>query len=179
LRARPQEEVQTTRAALRLVATRPLTAARLPFAIFIGAILAVGLVALLLLHTMAAQDAFRLQALQHQSADLDDVEEQLAVAEQQQQAPAALAARARSLGMVPTDSIAYVDLHRHGKIVGVVQAAPPPPPPPPPVSKPSPTPTASADGAKKQSAHARTKPATQSTTSKPVHKRAGNTHRHR
>jgi len=174
LRARPQEEVQTTRAALRLVATRPLTAARLPFAIFIGAILAVGLVALLLLHTMAAQDAFRLQALQHQSADLDDIEEQLAVAEQQQQAPAALAARARSLGMVPTDSIAYVDLHRHGKIVGVVQAAPPPPPPP--VAKPSPTPSASADGAKKQSAHARTKPATQS---KPAHKRAGNTHRHR
>jgi hypothetical protein len=177
LRTRPQEEVQTARAALRLVATRPLTAARLPFAIFIGAILAVGLVALLLLHTMAAQDAFRLQALQHRSADLDDVEEQLAVAEQQQQAPAALAQRARSLGMVPTDSIAYVDLHRHGKIVGVVQAAPPPP-----VAKPSPTPSASADSAKTktQSGHAGAKPVSQSqsASSKPAHKRDAKTHRH-
>ena len=153
LRVRPQEEVQTARAALRLVATRPLTAARLPFAIFIGAILAGGLVALLLLHTMAAQDAFRLEALQQRSADLDDVEEQLAVAEQQEQAPAELAARARALGMVPTGSIAYVDLHRHGKIVGVVRAAALPPPPPPVVTPtPSPSPSASAKPAHKPAA---------------------------
>jgi hypothetical protein len=137
-RARPQGEVEARRASLRLVAARPFTAARLPFAIFIGAILAAGLVALLLLHTMAAQDAFRLQALQHESAALDDTEEQLAVADQQQEAPAALGARARALGMVPTGSIAYVDLHHHGRVVGVVQAAQPPPPPPAPSASPSP-----------------------------------------
>ena len=140
-RTRPQREVESHRPSLRLVATRPLTAARLPFAIFIGAILSTGLVALLLLHTMAAQDAFRLQALQKESAALDDTEEQLAVANQQQEAPAALGERARALGMVPTGSIAYVDLHHHGKVVGVVQAAAPPPPPAPSAS---PSPTASA-----------------------------------
>ena len=178
LRARPQDEVQPVRAALRLVATRPLTAARLPFAIFVGAILTVGLVTLLLLHTMAAQDAFRLEALQQRSAQLDDVEEQLAVAEQQEQAPAALAARARSLGMVPTGSIAYVDLHRHGKIVGVVKAALPPPPPP--VATPSPTPSASAAAANKHQAPTRsTKPA-RSRSTKPGHNAAaGKTHRQR
>ena len=136
-RARPQAEVESHQPFLRLVASRPFTAARLPFAIFTGAILAAGLVALLLLHTMAAQDAFRLEALQRESAALDDTEEQLAVANQQQEAPAALGARARALGMVATGSIAYVDLHHHGKVVGVVQAAAPPPPPP------APTPSAS------------------------------------
>ena len=146
-RARPQAEVESHRPSLRLVAARPFTAARLPFAIFIGAILATGLVALLLLHTMAAQDAFRLQALQHESAALDDTEEQLAVANQQQEAPAKLGARARALGMVPTGSIAYVDLHHHGKVVGVVQAAPPPPPPPAPSASPSPSPAAGANNA--------------------------------
>jgi len=178
LRARPQHEVQPARAALRLVATRPLTAARLPFAIFVGAILAVGLVTLLLLHTMAAQDAFRLEALQQRSAELDDVEEQLAVAEQQQQAPAALATRARSLGMVPTGSIAYVDLHRHGKIVGVVKPALPPAPPP--VATPSPTPSTSADAAKKNQAHAGTaKPAPSRSTKTSREPAAGKPHRHR
>jgi hypothetical protein len=145
-RTRPQREVESHRPSLRLVATRPLTAARLPFAIFIGAILSAGLVALLLLHTMAAQDAFRLQALQHESAALDDTEQQLAVANQRQAAPATLGARARALGMVATGSIAYVDLHHHGKVVGVVRAAEPPPPPAPSAS-PSPSPSASASPA--------------------------------
>jgi hypothetical protein len=140
----------------------------LPFAIFIGAILAVGLVALLLLHTMAAQDAFRLQALQRAAGALDDTEQQLAVATEQQESPTVLGARARGLGMVPTGSIAYVDLHHHGKVVGVVQTAAPPPPPP----APSPSATAKA----KPSAKASAKPTGQasSTTHKhPARKPAG------
>ena len=143
-RARPQAEVELRRPSLRLVAARPLTAARLPFAIFIGAILVTGLVTLLLLHTMAAQDAFRLASLQQQSAALDDTTEQLAVANEQAAAPSVLGAHAKALGMVPTGSIAYVELHHHGKIVGVVQAAQPPPPP-----APSPTPSAKANVQKK------------------------------
>jgi hypothetical protein len=111
------------RARLRLVATRPLTVGRLPFALLVGGILAAGLVALLLLHTLAAQDAFRLQDLQRQHAELADVEQELALAEQQRQAPSSLAARARALGMVPTGSIAFVRPGKHGKIVGVVHPA--------------------------------------------------------
>jgi hypothetical protein len=148
---------------LRLVAGRPLTAARLPFAIFVGSILATGLVVLLLLHTMAAQDAFRLESLQHESAQMSDTRQQLALAEQQREAPTALAARARALGMVPTGSIAFVELHHRGKIVGVVQAVPSPPPPAPsatatPSASPSASPNASGSPVPSASADASAKP---------------------
>jgi len=159
-RARPQAEVESHRPSLRLVAARPLTAARLPFAIFIGSILVAGLVTLLLLHTMAAQDAFRLESLQQQSSALDDTTEQLAVANEQAAAPASLGAHARALGMVPTGSIAYVDLHHHGKIVGVVQAAPPPAPPP----APSPSLSPSASAAANTSGRHHAAPANQQAT---------------
>lgn len=159
-RLRPQAEVESHQPFLRLVATKPLTVSRLPFAIFIGGILVSGLVALLLLHTMAAQDAFRLASLQKQSAALDDTEQQLAVANQQQAAPAALGARARALGMVPTGSIAYVELHHHGKIVGVVQAAPSPPPAAP---SPSATPSPSASPSASAKPTASTKPTARTT----------------
>jgi len=111
------------RATLRLVATRPLTIGRLPFALLVGGILSAGLVALLLLHTLAAQDAFRLQDLQREQAQLADVEQELSLAQQQQEAPASLAERARALGMVPTGSIAFVKPGHKGKIVGVVKPA--------------------------------------------------------
>jgi hypothetical protein len=114
---------ERTRPALRVVPHRAAIAGRLPFAIVVGGILGAGLIALLLLHTMAAQDAFRLHDLQRQSAELRDTQQQLQVASQQAQAPAALAARAGRLGMVPTGSISFVRL-RSGRLVGVAHAAP-------------------------------------------------------
>lgn len=142
VRTRPQVEVESSHPLLRIVASKPLTAARLPFAIFVGSILVVGLVVLLLLHTMAAQDAFRLESLQQENAQLADTQQQLALAEQQRESPTTLAARARALGMVPTGSIAFVELHHHGKIVGVVEPVPSPAPPAP---SPTATPSASAN----------------------------------
>ena len=65
------------RPALRVVPHRVAIAGRLPFAIVVGGILATGLIALLLLHTMAAQDAFRLHDLQRQAAELRDTQQQL------------------------------------------------------------------------------------------------------
>lgn len=118
-----------TRPALRVVPHRVTIAGRLPFAVIVGVILGSGLIALLLLHTMAAQDAFRLHDLQRQAADLRDTQQGLEVASQQMQAPASLAARARALGMVPTDSISFVRL-RSGRLVGVAHAAPAPAPAP-------------------------------------------------
>jgi hypothetical protein len=97
-------------------------AGRAPFVLLVGAILGAGLVALLMLHTLAAQDAFRLHSLQKQSKTLADVEQQLALAEQQAEAPSALAARAKALGMVPTGELRIVR-HRDGRIVGVATAA--------------------------------------------------------
>jgi hypothetical protein len=112
-----------SRPALRVVPRRAAIAGRLPFALLVGGILGAGLISLLLLHTMAAQDAFRLHDLQRQAADLRDTQQQLEVASQQLQAPGALAARARSLGMVPTGSISFVRL-RSGRLVGVAHAEP-------------------------------------------------------
>ena len=116
-----------SRPALRVVPRRVAIAGRLPFAFLVGGILGAGLISLLLLHTMAAQDAFRLHDLQRQAADLRDTQQQLETATQQLQAPGALAAKARSLGMVPTGSISFVRL-RSGRLVGVAHAAPAPAP---------------------------------------------------
>lgn len=134
----PRRSTAPARPALRLVPARRAVAGRIPFAIVIGVVLLGGLIGLLVLHTTAAQDAFRLHDLQQQSAALGDTEQQLSIAEQQQQAPSALAARARALGMVPTGSIAFMHL-RSGRVVGVAKAAPAPPPPPAPVPTPSAT----------------------------------------
>jgi hypothetical protein len=136
----PRPQPTTSRPTLRLVATRPLRAGRLPFALLVGGILAVGLVSLLMLHTLAAQDAFRLHDLQGRQTELRDAEQQLALDVQRQEAPHVLADRARALGMLPTGSIAFVEVRRHGKVVGVVEAPPTPAPP-----APEPSATASAD----------------------------------
>ena len=128
---RPRPQAPPDRPSLRLVAARPLAVGRLPFALLVGGILASGLVVLLMLHTLAAQDAFRLHDLQGRQAELTDAQQELSLALQQQEAPRALAARARALGMVPTGSIAFVEVRKHGKIVGVVEPAPPPAPPAP------------------------------------------------
>lgn len=124
VRAAAQPAPVHTRPALRLIPGRAAIAGRVPFAILVGTILGSGLIALLLLHTMAAQDAFRLHDLQRQAAALHDTQQQLAVSTQQLESPATLAARARQLGMVPTGSISFVRL-RSGRLVGVAKAAAP------------------------------------------------------
>jgi hypothetical protein len=108
-----------TRASLAVV-PRSATAGRLPFVVAVGAVLAAGLVSLLLLHTLAAQDAFTLHALARSSATLADQEQALALANQQAQAPTRLAEQARTLGMVPATSIAVTRLH--GRPVAVLRA---------------------------------------------------------
>jgi hypothetical protein len=114
---------------------------RLPFALLVTGILGSGLVALLLLHTLAAQDAFTLHHLQHESATLADSEQQLGVAEQQAQAPSAVAARARALGMVPAGALRIVH-RRDGRVVAVSIGVARPVPKP--AATPTPTPAASA-----------------------------------
>lgn len=109
------------RPALRLVPYVRSTARRLPFVVLVGSILSAGLVSLLMLHTLAAQDAFTLHSLQRHAAALADTEQQLAVADQQAAAPTALAARARSLGLVPARSL-KITKRRNGTVVAVVSA---------------------------------------------------------
>jgi hypothetical protein len=145
----PAAATAPARARLTLVEAGRVTAGRAPFVILVGAVLAGGLFTLLLLHTMAAQDGFRLHALQRQSAALGDTEQQLTVADQQLQAPSALAARARALGMVPTGSLSFIRVH--GRVVAVATALPPP--------APAPTATPSASASPAPSASAKPSPA--------------------
>jgi hypothetical protein len=142
VRSAAQQSPVHLRPALRLIPGRAAIAGRVPFAILVGAILGGGLIALLLLHTMAAQDAFRLHDLQRQASDLRDTQQQLEVSAQHLEAPGALATRARQLGMVPTGSISFVRL-RSGRIVGVAKAATPQVAPAP---TPSATPSTSKSG---------------------------------
>jgi hypothetical protein len=113
---------------LRLVATRRSSAARAPFIAVVVVILSVGLLALLLLNTVLAQDAFTLHALQVQGRVLADQEQGLQRDVERLQSPQSLAARATALNMVPGGTRAFLDL-RTGKVLGVAQpgqASPPP-----------------------------------------------------
>ena len=64
-------------------------------------LLGLGLLALLLLNTASAQDAFRLSDLQRQSKGLSDQQQALARQAQALSDPASIAAAAGTLGMVP------------------------------------------------------------------------------
>jgi type II secretory pathway pseudopilin PulG len=133
---RPAARATARAGYLRLVATRRSSAARAPFVMVVVVILAVGLLGLLLLNTVLAQDAFRLHALQVQSRTLADQEQSLQREVERLQSPQSLATRATALNMVPGGTRAFLRLS-DGKVLGVALPgeAPPPPPPPPAATK--------------------------------------------
>jgi len=126
----------------KLVAVPAPTAGRVPFVLAVAGVLAIGLVALLLLHTLAAQDAFTVHKLTRQSAALADQEQALAIANEQAQAPSDLALRASGLGMVPATSLTVTRLH--GRPAALLYAPKPAPPAPAATPTPSAKPTAAA-----------------------------------
>jgi hypothetical protein len=81
-----------------------------------------GLVSLLLLNTAMAEGSFTLHRLQQTSGELTDTQEALTQAIDAQRSPANLATRAGRLGMVPSDSAAFLRLS-DGKVLGVAKAA--------------------------------------------------------
>lgn len=112
-------------AALRLVSPRRSSAARAPFVAVVVLILAGGLLGLLLLNTVLAQDAFRLHSLQVQGRALTVQEQVLQREVERLQAPQWLAARATQLGMVPGGAPAFLRLS-DGKVLGDAVPAPAP-----------------------------------------------------
>jgi hypothetical protein len=125
-------------------------------------LLVAGLLALLLLNTWTAQDAFRLQALQHKQSQLDDTEQTLRQQADTLTDPAKLAARAQALHMVPGGPPAFVRpdgtlIVGHGRVTGhrqgsllIVTAVPSPAAP---VVRSSPAATASPPAAHPSAAH--------------------------
>jgi hypothetical protein len=148
----------------------PATHPKAPFVVLVLALLGGGLIGLLLLNTTLAQGAFTLRDLQRTGVLLSERQQALAQQLADEQEPAALARRARALGMVSGGAPAFVRLP-DGKVLGTPRAAGTTPkpsaaaatlPPLPPVSAGS----AQAKGIKATTTKAKTKTAGTATPSK-------------
>ena len=129
------------------------TPRRLPFILLVAGLLTGGLVLLLMLNTMAAQDAFKVRDLTNRLAQLQAQRQALALSVASQDEPATLAARAHALGLVPAPGPAFLRVS-DGAILGDPAPATAPPPPP----KPAPKPSASATPGAKPKPGARPSP---------------------
>ena len=113
-------------ASLRLVPTPGRRAPRAAFVGLVMAILAAGLIGLLLLTTSMQQSAFALFDAETQIAGLRQERQSLAAELAAREAPASLAEAAALVGMVPNDAPAFLDLDA-GTIRGELVPAPAPP----------------------------------------------------
>ena len=103
---------QANRAVLRLVPDikQGAVAADRTFGIFLGAIFAVGLLALLVINTALAQDAFVLKDLKQQAQILTDQREAILREVAQKSSPDQLAQSAADLGMVASTNPRFLDM---------------------------------------------------------------------
>ena len=120
------------------------------FAVLCMALLAVGLVSLLMMNTALASGIYQLKDLRAESGTLTDQQEQLTQVVDDLRSPRNLADRAQQMGMVPAKSMAFVRLS-DGTVIGeaqpaaaeqrlnVVTTAVPPPAPPPAAATPAAT----------------------------------------
>lgn len=123
---RPARPARPPRPRLTVVAPTRTRAPKAPFVLLVGALLVAGLGGLLFLHTALAEDSFRLHDLKVRSGALADreqaLEQEVAVAASPQQ----LAARAAALGMVRSESPAFIRTS-DGRVLGVPMAGRKPP----------------------------------------------------
>ncbi len=111
-----------TSAPLRLVPQPRVRPAKAPFVALVLTLLATGLLGLLMLNTLLAQDAFVLHALEKRTAELADQEQALQQEVAALAAPGALARAARSYGFVPSEPRARLDV-ANARIIGTPKAA--------------------------------------------------------
>lgn len=108
---------------LRLVAPlRPERASRGLFAVLITGILALGLVVMLVINTSVAQTAFTVSELQSQQRELARTEAALTEALAAAAAPPVLEAKARALGMVPSNRPVFLTIPS-GEVKGKARPA--------------------------------------------------------
>ena len=120
--AAPKNPARRTPAArprpqLRAVPAPPWRAPLAPFVIVAVALVVAGLLALLMLNTLVAEDSFRVRQLEQETTRLREQEQVLLAEVARLDAPAVLARKAvRDLGMVPAGSPAFI--LPDGKILG-------------------------------------------------------------
>ena len=124
-RAEQPEQAGARRGSLRIAPPPAPRIARGPFVAAVLAVLAAGLLGLLLLNTVLAQGSFHLHALQVQGKQLADQEQDLQHDVDTLQAPAALAAQAQAQGMVPGGPPVFLRLP-DGAVLGDPTPAPAP-----------------------------------------------------
>lgn len=117
-------------------------AARMPFVLLVVALLAGGLISLLLLNSALNEGSFQLSRLKKETTALTDEEQALQRDVDGYSAPDALQRRAQELGMVPGGSPVFIG--PDGKVAGAPAAAEPPPAPSPPPSAAPPPPASPA-----------------------------------
>ncbi len=123
--ARPLHRPSTHTPKLRVVTGA--TPRRGPaFGIICVTLLAAGLIGLLLLNTALAQGSFTLHDLKSTSGELTDTQDVLSQSLEASKSPANLAAKAASMGMVPSQSAAFLRLS-DGRVFGVAKPARPGP----------------------------------------------------
>lgn len=114
---------RSVRANLRLVAPLGVhKASRGVFSLIILGILALGLVGMLLINTTLAQGAFTLSELRSEQSELARIEASLTEEVAALAAPEALETQARALGMVPSTTLAFIQIP-DGKVLGKPKAA--------------------------------------------------------
>jgi cell division protein FtsL len=116
--ARSVRQPATSSPRLAVVPQSTTTAPRVPFVALVVALLAVGLVGLLVLNTSLQRGAYVATSLRTASADLTLREQNLQVQVARLAAPERLATVAAARGMVRNDSPAFLSLST-GKVVGV------------------------------------------------------------
>jgi hypothetical protein len=125
--ARAIHRPATERPRLRVVTGAPLERGGAVLMIICAALLAAGLIGVLLLNTALAQGSFTLHDLRTTSENLTDAQGALNQSLDASRSPANLATRAAEMGMVPAQSAAFLRLS-DGKVIGVSQQASPGPP---------------------------------------------------
>ena len=103
---------------LRVVYGAPFRPPRMPFVIFVVALLAAGLVGLLLLNTELQRGTFQVTDLNQQADQLRDQQEQLEREVRTLESPQNLADRALRMGMVPNPNPVFLRLS-DGRVLGV------------------------------------------------------------
>jgi hypothetical protein len=119
-RSRQLVAKKSSRAVLRLVPDMNAgeKADRKTFVIFLSTIGGIGLLLLLAINTMLAQDAFELHRLQAQATTLSDQREAVMRQIDLASSPEMLAARAIAQGMVPSQSPRFLTLNSPSLISG-------------------------------------------------------------
>ncbi|GAA1605416.1 hypothetical protein GCM10009789_69170 [Kribbella sancticallisti] len=103
---------------LRVVYGAPFRPPRMPFVIFVVALLAAGLVGLLLLNTELQRGTFEVTKLNAQANQLRDQQEQLERQVRTLESPQNLADRSLKMGMVPNPNPVFLRLS-DGRVLGV------------------------------------------------------------